>query len=131
MSYEAAIIEAIETFPLNRGLKGADWLAHEGNVPIVMGDDIVLFDSEGENTYQVHFLFQSRGRKAVAAAKEAFRQLFENHGAQMIFGLVPDHMPHAKIMARWAGGRFAGKRDTSEGVCALFVLAQDNWSNKA
>lgn len=130
MSHEAAIIEAIETAPLNRGLKGADWLAFEGNVPIVLGRDIALFDYEGENTYQVHFLFHSRGRGAVASARESFRRMFEQHGAQLIFGLVPDDLPHAKIMARWAGGRFAGKRETQDGVCELFVLSRDSWSNK-
>lgn len=131
MSQETAIIEAIEASPLNRGLRGADWLAHEGNVPIVMDDDIALFDYEGENIYQVHFLFTSRGRAAVASAREAFHQLFTKHGAQLIFGLVPDHLPHAKIMARWAGGRFAGKRNTPDGVCELFVLSRDTWSNKS
>lgn len=131
MSSETIIIEAIETAPLNRGLRGADWLARGGNVPIVLGDDVALFDYEGENTYQVHFLFTSRGRAAVASAREAFRQIFEDHGAQLIFGMVPDGMPHAKIMARWAGGRFAGKRNTVDGVCELFVLSRDSWSKKS
>lgn len=124
------VIQAIETSPLNRGLRGVDWLDREGNIPIVLGDDVILFDHEGENTYQVHFLFTSRGREAVASARESFRRLFEEHGAQLIFGMVPDHLPHAKIMARWAGGRFAGKRETADGTCELFVLSRDTWSNK-
>jgi hypothetical protein len=56
------IAEAIDTAPLNRGLKGADWLARPGNVPVTFDNgDIALFDYEGDGVYQVHFLFQSRG----------------------------------------------------------------------
>ncbi|MBA3831666.1 MAG: hypothetical protein H0X34_07195 [Chthoniobacterales bacterium] len=125
---DQAIINAINTSPLNRGLSGADWLAHGGNVPIVMGDDIALFDDEGDCNYQVHFLFVSRGRKAIAAAKEAFRQMFEKYGADLIFGLVPNFRRDVKMLARWVGGKLVGVRETPEGPCELFVLSKEMWS---
>lgn len=125
---DQAIISAIDASPLNRGLSGADWLAHGGNVPIVIGDDIALFDDEGDSKYQVHFLFVSRGKAAVAAAKESFRQMFENYGADLIFGLVPHFRRDVKLLARWAGGKSRGLRETSEGVCELFVLSKEMWS---
>jgi hypothetical protein len=77
MSTETTIINAIDASPLNRGLSGAAWIEHGGNVPIVMGDDIALFDDEGDSIYQVHVLFVSRGRAAVASLREALRQMFE------------------------------------------------------
>lgn len=128
MSAEATIISAINASPLNRGLSGDAWLAHEGNVPVIVGDDIALFDDEGDRIYQVHFLFVSRGKAAVASAKESFRQMFENHGADAIFGMVPDFRRDVKMVARWAGGKLVGKRDTKYGVCELFVLSKEMWS---
>lgn len=126
--YVDEIAAAIDASPLNRGLRGEDWLSHEGNVPIVMGDDIALFDNEGDCNYQVHFLFVSRGKAAVAAAKEAFRQMFENYGADLIFGLVPDFRREVKMLARWAGGKLIGVRETPHGPCELFVLSKEMWS---
>lgn len=119
----AQIIEAIDTAPLNRGLCGASWLASPGNIPVTFDNgDIALFDHEGGKDYQVHFLFNSRGKEAIANAKESFRIMFVDHGAELIFGLVPDFRRDVKLLARWIGGKFAGKRATSEGVCELFVL---------
>lgn len=128
MSDTSSIIAAIDASPLNRGLRGVDWIAHEGNIPVVLGDDIALFDDEGEATYQVHFLFASRGKAAVASAKESFKQMFVNHGAELIFGLVPDFRRDVKMLARWAGGKCMGTRTTPEGDCELFVLSKEMWS---
>lgn len=125
MNPDDAIINAIDASPLNRGLRGVDWLNVEGNVPIVMGDDIALFDNEGGCTYQVHFLFVSRGRSAIQAAKESFRRMFEDYGADLIFGLVPNFRDDVKMLARWAGGKCVGKR----GECELYVLSKEMWSD--
>jgi hypothetical protein len=130
MSTETTIINAIDASPLNRGLSGAAWIEHGGNVPIVMGDDIALFDDEGDSIYQVHVLFVSRGRAAVASLREALRQMFENYGADLIFGLVPDFRREVKLLARWAGMKFVRTRETSEGLCELFVLSKEMWSKK-
>lgn len=122
------IAQAIDTAPLNRGLKGADWVAHPGNIAITFDNgDIVLFDDELEGTYQVHFLFQSRGRKAIEHARESFRRMFVDHKANLIFGLVPDFRRDVKMMARWTGGRSAGMRQTVDGPCELFVLSKFLW----
>ncbi len=119
---------AIDKAPLNRGLSGAAWLANDRNVPIVFDNgDIALFDYEDEGIYQVHFLFESRGRQAIAHAKQAFDQLFINHNATLIFGLVPDFRRDVKLLARWAGGKSQGIRQTSEGPCELFVLSNAMW----
>jgi len=121
------VATAIDKAPLNRGLSGAVWLANEHNVPVVFDNgDIALFDYEDEGTYQVHFLFQSRGRQAVDHAKQSFDYMFK-HGASLIFGLVPDFRRDVKLLARWAGGKSAGMRQTPEGLCELFVLSNVMW----
>jgi hypothetical protein len=122
------IAEAIDTAPLNRGLKGATWLARPGNVPVTFDNgNIALFDDEGDGAYQVHFLFVCRGAKAIDNAREAFKIMFTEHGANLIFGLVPDFRRDVKLLARWAGGKSAGLRHTSEGPCELFVLSKFMW----
>jgi hypothetical protein len=130
MNPDEKVIHAIDASPLNRGRSGVEWLAHPGNVPVVIGDDVALFDDMHDSVYQVHFLFTSRGRTAIGNAKEAFRQMFENYGAELIFGLTPTTMRHALLMARWVGGKYIGPRDTPAGVCELFVLSREMWSEK-
>lgn len=122
------IISAINNSPLNRGLDGAAWLSNAGNIPITFGNgDIALFDDEGRGTYEVHILFKSKGRKAVDNLKEAFRRMFTDHNAELIIGLVPDFRRDVKMVARWAGGKSGGKRQTSEGLCEIFVLSKLMW----
>jgi hypothetical protein len=122
------IIEAIDTAPLNRGLKGADWVATPGNVAFTFDNgDVALFDYEGDDTYQGHFLFKSRGRQAIEHAREAFRRLFTEHDAGLVFGLVPDFRRDAKMVVRWAGGKSRGLRNTQDGPCELFVLSKFMW----
>lgn len=129
MEFNTAIIEAIDGSTLNRGLDGAAWLATDGNVPIVMeaggAVDIALFDYEGDSTYEIHVLFHSRGRAAIDAAKEALRRMFDDYGAELIYAMVPEIRPDVKMLARWAGMKFVGRRDTGEGPCLLFVLSKE------
>lgn len=126
------IVEAINKSPLNRGLNGANWLATEGNIPITFDNgDIALFDDEGDGAYEVHFLFVSRGRMAIDHVREAFRQMFEDYGANLIFGLVPVERKDVTMMARWTGGKFVGVRETSEGPCELYVLSKFMWDNQS
>lgn len=119
------IIHAIDTAPLNRGLRGADWLASAGNVPVTFENgDVILFDHESDAVYQIHLLLRSSGRQAIQRIKEASRQMFVNHGAEVIFGLVPDFRRDVKLIGRWAGYKFAGKRKTRDGLCELYVLSR-------
>lgn len=121
---DAQTISAIESSPLNRGLKGVDWLASAGNIPVAFDNgDIVLFDDEGDGTYEIHFLFVSRGAEAIAHARQALRTMFVEHGAKLIFGLVPDFRRDVKIFARWIAMKCAGLRETAHGPCELFVLS--------
>lgn len=128
------IIEAIDTAPLNRGLKGADWLARPGNIPITFDNgDVVLFDNEGHGFYSIHVLFKGRGRTAIDHAREAIRRMFVDHGATLIMGMVPDFRRDVKLLARWTGMRSAGARYASEGPglpdvkFELFVLSKFQW----
>lgn len=118
------IAEAIDQAPLNRGVSGADWLASEGNVPVTFDNgDIALFEHEGDQVFEGHLLFKSRGREAIEHAREAFRLMFTQHGAELLFGLVPQSRKDAKLVVRWTGAKSAGERQTAHGPCELFVLS--------
>lgn len=122
------VTQAIDKAPLNRGLSGAAWLARPENIPITFENgDVALFDAEGDGIYEVHFLFESRGQTAIEHARESFRQMFIEHGAELIFGLVPNFRRDVKLLARWAGGKSRGLRATSNGLCELFVLSNAMW----
>lgn len=128
------IAEAIDTAPLNRGLKGADWLASKGNIPVTFDNgDVALFDYEGDGIYEGHYLFVSRGEEAIRHAKSAIRTMFVEHGVSLIFGMVPDFRRDVKLMTRWLGFRSKGARWASEGPglpdvkFELFVLSKFMW----
>lgn len=128
------IAEAIDNSPLNRGLKGVDWLARPGNIPVTFpGGDVMLFDDEGDDIYQAHVLFNSRGRKAIEHVREAFRIMFVERKCTLIFGMVPDFRRDVKMLARWSGMRSAGTRYAFEGPglpytkFELFVLSKAQW----
>lgn len=122
------IAEAIDTAPLNRGLKGDDWLAYEGNISITTDDgDITLFDNCGAGIYSIHVLYKSRGRAAIERAKDAIGEMFVERGANLIIGMAPVMCPNVKWLARQVGMRSAGLRETAEGLCELFVLSKFQW----
>lgn len=122
------VAAAIDASPLNMGVRGSDWLASDDNIPITFGNgDVALFEHEGDHNYEVHFLFVARGREAIRHAREAFRVMFTEYGAELIFGLVPDFRRDVKLLSRWIGGKSAGMRATSNGPCELFVLSNDMW----
>jgi hypothetical protein len=125
------IIAAIDNSPLNRGLRGADWLASPGNIPILIEDDIALFDAEGGGTYQIHVLFRSSGKTARDRIKSIFSEMFEDRGADLIMGLAPDFRRDVKLMARWTGMKPIGKRATDHGICELYVLSKEMWKDNS
>lgn len=132
-----ALAKAIDRSPTNRGASGDDWVADfldgVGNVAYQFGpDSFVLFTDEGDNIFEVHMLFgaSASGKDRVGAGRAAFSAMFIDHGAEMIFGLVPFDFRHAKIHARLVGGKSVGKRDTPNGACELFVLSRHTWERK-
>jgi len=101
---EQTIIHAIDSSPLNRGLRGVDWLSDDRNHAFVEDDDVVLFDYERGGVYAVHVLLESRGRKAIDVIRRAFTDLFEQRSdAKILLGMVPLFRHDVKIMARWCG----------------------------
>lgn len=127
---DQAVIDAIDESPLNRGLSGAAWIAEPGNIAIHLGGDISLFDFEAPGVYQMHVLYRSRGRNAVRAATDALAAIFNVYDAELIFALVPNFRRDVKMLARWTGLKYVGRRKTDCGVCELFVISKTMWKKR-
>lgn len=125
------IIEAIDSAALNRGMSGAAILDDPENHVIVSGEDISLFVGDGGTTYEVHFLYKSKGHDAIRASKAAFDTMFKDGLADLIFGLTPIQLRHARMHARLVGGRSGGIRSTEHGACELFVMSREMWEGKS
>lgn len=117
----------INESPLNRGMDGAAWLAQKGNVAFVSErGDIVLFERSTDGVFEFHWL------RSQAAAKEtreftiwAADQMFLDHGAQLLFGLVPKARRDSAMMARIIGAKCLGDTVTPHGVCSVFTLTRE------
>jgi len=121
------IISAIDNSPLNRGMSGAAILDDPENHVIVSGEDISLFVGDGSTSYEVHFIYKSKGREAIKASRAALGEMFKDGLADLIFGLTPLHLRHARMHARLIGGRSGGIRQTDNGPCELFVMSREMW----
>lgn len=120
----ARIIHEIDNSPLNRGLRGVDWVRDPRNVAVWEGDDLALFDYVSPGVYEGHFFFESRGREAVRVTKMLTQRMFD-YGAQMLIGYVPLENRKAGVIARSAGYRFAGMRDTEDGPVLVYLNAPE------
>ena len=113
---------------MNRGLRGADWVADNRNVAIGDSRNVTIFDYEEDGVYQAHYLKnEDTGRAMLDRIKSAYSTMFEQHGAKVIFGLVPEDRRDVNLVARWTGARSHGLRLTEHGFCELFILTRPMW----
>lgn len=123
------IEKAIDESPLNRGLRGADWVRDTSNIPFVEGKDVILFDKDSDGIYEIHVLLIARGRAAVECIRRAFDMMFREKGTAVIFGMVPDFRRDVKIMARLCGMAFVQKINHRGDDVELFELTREQWEN--
>ncbi len=122
MDLHARIIHEIDSSPLNRGLRGIDWVSDPRNVAITEGDDLALFDYVQPGVYEGPFFFQSRGKAAVEAAKIITARMLET--APLIIGRVPLINRKAAVIARSAGYRCTGIEQTEHGPVFVYGKMQ-------
>lgn len=128
MHHSAIIAKAIDTAELNRGLRGADWIAEPGNVAFVEGDDVILFDRDSDGIFEIHVLLASRGKAAVECINRALGMMFRDRGAKVIFGMVPEHRRDVAMMARWCKLKFIKKISWLGDRVELFEITKENWT---
>ena len=122
MDLTARIIHEIDTSPLNRGLRGIDWVRNPMNVAITEGDDLALFDYIEPGVYEGHFFFQSRGKEAVEATRIITARMLET--AHLIIGRVPLINRKAGVIARSAGYHYVGISHTEHGPVFVYLAGK-------
>jgi hypothetical protein len=119
------IIHEIDTSPMNRGLRGTDWVADPRNICLIDGDDMALFDYLAPGQYAIHLFFQSRGRAAIEQVKKATYCMFVEHGAQMLYANVPAFRKDVDLVARLAGWRYMRTQTTEHGPVRVYLTAPE------
>lgn len=97
-------------------------LAMEPNVILQDGEDVALFEYEAPGVYVGHYLFESRGKKAIAVARQMLAEL----NADVIIGFTPIDNLGALWMTRHLGFKSRGYFDHPEvGRLEVFELRKN------
>lgn len=121
------IERAIDSFPLNMGVTGAEWLNDPANTALVFPNgDIALFEESDGSIYEGHLLFESRGAKAIENARKAAKHMFECCRAKALYGLVPNDRRDVKFVLRRIGFHSVGLRQTEHGLCEHFCMSYND-----
>lgn len=97
----------------------ASWLANPRNFALVDGDDLALFEAKGDwpGPLEGHIFFRSRGKQALAIARQMLAQAFA-YGGTAIIGATPHQYRDALMFARLLGFKPYG----DDGRCTLTRL---------
>jgi hypothetical protein len=121
----AHIAELIDKSPMNRGMSGAAWTADERNVAFSENGNVALFDYQEPGVYHAHWLQSVGGREAIEFGKRCLARIFDEYGAEAIFGFTPVEMREARLMARFIGCRMIGETEDEFGRYHLFAMTKE------
>jgi hypothetical protein len=112
---------------LDGSFDAAEWIADPANFAFVDGDDLGMFEAQGEwpGPLAAHVIFASRGKQAIRTARAMLRQAFA-FGATCILGETPAHLPHALLFARLLGFMPYGTAERAMGSVVLSALETNN-----
>lgn len=95
------------------------------NLAIVVEGNVMLFERCGP-LLEFHWLKTVPGlRKLIADTRKAMRSAFEQTGASIIYGLIPDDRRDSKLAARLVGARSTGRYASRFGDVEAFVIAPE------
>jgi hypothetical protein len=113
-TYSAELIApAVDSFlGVGHNVDVQDWLDNKETIALVNENgDLALFEKHG--TWQGHYFFKSRGKKAVTAAKKFLDEVFNPcYNISVLTGLTPIH----NLGARWLSRKIGF---TSQGVMTI------------
>ena len=102
----------------------AAWLRNRDNLALTDGRNMMLFERQEDDTYCGHWLLVDRGKDAFLAAIKLLRALYLDHGARMVFGLVPAHCRASAWFTRQMGFNSSGMEETEMGAQERFSLTR-------
>lgn len=115
------------------GFHETNWFYGDGNVALINKQgDVALFENQANlptGTVCGHYLFRSRGAKAIEAAKEFIDEVFDKEYAHTVLGFVPVEHKGAVWITKKLGFREYGEpRDIEDaGPHRFFTMTKDRW----
>lgn len=105
------------------------WLDEPGNIALQEDGSVGLFTFEYPGLYTGHYFFlpEVRGKEAKRLAIRMLREIYVNHYAKMVRGLVPLYRPHSAWMTRQLGFEYYGDVLTHVGPCGLYMMTPDQF----
>lgn len=105
-----------------------DAVTNSANIFLASEVGVGIFLPCGEKAWDVHVVVieEGRGKQAVAFGREAMRQIFAVHGANVCYTDTPLRLRGGRWFARQCGFTSLGE-DTDEGV-EHFIAEADKWA---
>jgi hypothetical protein len=97
------------------------FLSDPMNVCLVEGQGGALFVWRGPGIYEVHVMFEQRGKEVLRLSCEMLEVMRSEHGAKLFWAAVPTHSRHVIMFTRLMGWKSQGLADLSHGRCELFI----------
>lgn len=98
-------------------------------ITLVSDDGGFFLEPITETVFEAHMFFapESRGKKAIKAAREGLLYMFQEKGALVIFGRIPLEDRAARLMTRWVGFKAIGIRPKFDGgeLVEWFEMTRD------
>lgn len=103
-----------------------EWIDKPDTIALVNDDgDLALFEKHG--TWQGHYYFKSRGKKAVVAAKNFLDEVFNScYNISVLTGLTPVHNLGARWLSRKIGFKSQGIMTIDNEPFEFFILTKEN-----
>lgn len=123
-TYDVKLIEpAVKSFlGENHSIDVAKWVQESDNIVLVNDDgDLALFEKRG--TWQGHYYFKSRGRKAITAGLNFLDEIFNPcYNISVLTGLTPLTNLGARWLSRKLGFQSQGVINIDNQSFELFMM---------
>lgn len=133
-TYDAAIIApAAKCFLKTEEIVDPiDWVANKDNIALVNEyGDLALFEKGIRNIYTGHYYFESRGRKAITAAREFLDVLFNScYNIEVLMGLTPLTHLGARWLTRQVGFKSYGVSFVDDKPYEMFIITKKEFNEQ-
>lgn len=110
------------------------WLSDPANIVLENSQgDLAIFEYglPTRRVYSGHYFFESRGRKAIEAAKGFLDELFNScYNISILMGMVPIERREVKWLTRQLGFKSYGQEEAYGKHYELFILTKKEFNNE-
>jgi hypothetical protein len=108
----------------------AEWIEQPNQFTLTNGYDLLLVKEWANQTFEIHWLFRNRGRKAINAGIDFLRYLYNKEGARIVVGTVPVSRRASRWFSRQVGGKSGGMVQTELGEMELFTQTREDFETQ-